>query len=408
VLLRPLEHTDFVKNIFFYLDYSTDNRRILHQTLSNMFNSIMDSIDKPSSHDISSYQSTGQRTSIDDHNLNTITVENHDRFRKFLQLAIDYIYSFHNECQYFENLTLRLLDICLLGIAYLIEKRSNHSNTRHQMSLIIHRCSDIIKQIGQKLLTIALDPERQRFFFRIQILKHIIDQPNVKAIMEYLLANDTQCLIYHQILIYVQKLSKTKPNDFDFEQINNQSSSEQSRKSFDSGHSTIATIINTTHRISNGEDSSHTVNISTKSNTIKQLKSVTKHQAKSNISHKQLSTPDEDEPDFSQLSSSSTTDEEREIRVRKVSERSSSLSLSISSISSELTTLHQSSIINYQNIITLFRDRMRTVNIQSLTTNDSNAGQRRALTDHLLMSSTSSTCKIFKIYKKNSFFLIFI
>jgi len=359
-----------------------------------MFNSIIDSIEKPPSLDISSYQSTVQRNSVDDHNLNPMIVENHDRFRKFLQLAIDYIYSFHNECQYFEIFTLRLLDICLLGIAYLLEKRSTHANTRQQMSLLLYRCGDTIKQIGQKLLTIVLDPEKQRFFFRIKILKHIIDQPNAKAIMEYLLTNDTQCVMYHQILIYLQKLSRTTPKDYEFEQINSQSSSEQSRKSLgDSGRSTIVTLINTAHKISNGDDSTHTINISTKSNATKQLKSAIKRQTKTNMTQEQISTSDEDEPDLEQLSSSSPNEEREEIRVRKISERSSSPSLSISSISSELTTLHQSSIINYQNIINMFRDLMRTVNISSLTTNDINVLQRRALTDYLLMSSPSA-CKI--------------
>jgi len=237
-----------------------------------MFNSIIDSIEKPPNIDRSSYQSTVQRSSIDDHNLNPIIVENHDRFRKFLTLALDYIYSFHNECQYFEIFTLRLLDICLLGIAYLIEKRSNHVTNRHQMSLIMFRCGDIIKQIGQKLLTISLDPEKQRFFFRIKILKHIIDQPNAKAIIEYLLTNDTQCYIYHQILIYLQKLSETKPNDIEYEQMNSHSSSGQSRKSVDSEPATVLTMINTNHHtISNGdESSSHTVNISTKSDINKE------------------------------------------------------------------------------------------------------------------------------------------
>jgi len=356
-------------------------RRILHQTLSNMFNSIIDSIEKPPTLDISSYQTTIQRTSIDDHNTYSITAENYDRFRKFLQLALDYIYSFHNECQYFEIFTLRLVDICLLGIACLIEKRSNHTNTRHQMSLLILRCGDMIKQIGPKLLIIALEPEKQRFFFRIKVLKHIIDQPNSKAIIEYLLTNDTQCYIYHQILIYLQTLSHTSPNDTEFEQINNQNSSEQTRKSFDSGHSTIATVINTTQPFSYGEESSsHTIDIS--------RKKPIKHK----FNNEHSSTTDE-EQDLGAVSSSSTTNDEQDIIVRKIFDRSSSLSLSNSSVSSELTTLQQSSVMNYQNIINIFRDLMRTINIPSLTTNDSNTAQRRALTDYLLMLSPSSTRK---------------
>ncbi|CAF4702336.1 unnamed protein product, partial [Rotaria magnacalcarata] len=51
------------------------------------------------------------------------------------------------------------------------------------MSLIMFRCGDIIKSIGLKLITIALDPDKQRFIFRIQILKSIIDQPNSKGIV---------------------------------------------------------------------------------------------------------------------------------------------------------------------------------------------------------------------------------
>jgi hypothetical protein len=243
------------------------------------------------------------------------------------------------------------------------------------------RCGDIIKQIGQKLLTIALDPNKQRFDFRIKILKHIIDQPNAKAIMEYLLTNDTQCYIYHQILIYLQTLSHTSPNDTEFEQINNQNSSEQSRKSFDSGHSTIATVINTNQPLSYGEESSsHTVDIS--------RKKPIKHK----FNNEHSSTTDE-EQDLGAVSSSSTTNDEQDIIVRKIFDRSSSLSLSNSSVSSELTTLQQSSVMNYQNIINIFRDLMRTINIPSLTTNDSNTAQRRALTDYLLMLSPSSTRK---------------
>jgi hypothetical protein len=365
---------------FSHLDY----RRILHQTVSNMFHSIIDSIDKPLTMDISSYKSTGKRNSIDDHNLNPILVENYDRFRKFLQLAIDYIYSFHNECQYFENFTLRLLDICLLGIAYLIEKRSNHVTTRHQMSLLIFRCSDIIKQIGQKLLTIALDPEKQRFFFRIEILKHINDQPNAKAIIEYLLINDTQCYIYHQILIYLQILSKTTPNDSENEQPTNQTSLGQPQKPMDLGH----VIISHTHqRVSNGEDSTHTINISMKSNIKKQIK----QPVKTDVTQKESSSPDEEARDLGQLSSSSSNNDEQEMPVGKASERSSSsASPSISSLSSEVTPLQQSSIATYPNIINQFRDLLRLVNVPSLTANDNHVVQRRALTEYLLMSSPST------------------
>jgi hypothetical protein len=354
-----------------------------------MFNSIIDSIEKPPSIDIPSYQSTIQRNNNDENNLNPTIIENCDRFRKFLQLALDYMYLFHHECSLFENLTLRLLDICLIGIAYLIEKRPNHLNTRHQLSFIMLRCGDIIKQIGQKLLTIALDPDKQRFFFRIQILKHIIQQPNGKAIMEYLLTNDTQCYIYHQILIYLQILSNTTPNHLDFEQMNNQISSDQSRKSFDSGHSTLTTNINTTQILSNGEESSHTVSLSIKPTLSKEIKSTTKRQVKIKTTNEQSSTSEE-EPDLDKLSSSSTTDEQG-ISVRKTSDRSSSSpSLSISSVNSEVISSQQSSVVNYQNTIYVFRDLMRGISVQSLTTNDSNAGQRRALTDYLLMPATST------------------
>ena len=350
-----------------------------------MFNSIIDSIEKPSSNDIP----TIQRTSIDDNNVTPTIVENCDRFRKFLQLALDYIHLFHNECSLFENFTIRLLDICLIGIAYLIEKRPNHLNTRHQLSSIMIRCGDIIKQTGQKLLTIALDPDKQRFFFRIQILKHIIQQPNAKAILEYLLYNDTQCYIYHQILIYLQILSNTTPTHLDFEHLNNQLPYEQPRKSIDSGHSTIITLINTTQALSNGEESSsHTVSIPRKLSISKSIKSTLEHQEKITTNNDQSSTPDE-EPDIDQISSSSTTNDEQGIPPRKTSDRSSSPSLSISSVGSELISLQQSSVVNYQNTIYVFRDLMRGINIQSLTINDSNLAQRRALTDYLLMPATS-------------------
>jgi hypothetical protein len=362
-----------------------------------MLNSIIDSIEKPPSTDISSYRSTLQRNSIDDNNFSPTIVENCDRFRRFLQLAYDYIYLFHNECSLFEIFTLRLLDICLLGIAYLIEKRSNQLNNRHQWSLIMFRSGDIIKQIGQKLLIIALDPEKQRFFFRIQILKHIIEQPNAKAIMEYLLVNDTQCSIYHQILIYLQILSNITPNESEFEQMNNQNHnlSDQSRKSFDSGHSTITPILNTIQVLSNGEESSsHTVNISAKSQIKKQTKSTTKHPPKGKITTGGSSSTDDEESDKDQLSSSSITHDGQEIPTRKVSDRSSSPSLSSSSMNSELTTsIQASTTINYQNIINVFRELMRTIHIPSLTANDSNLAQRRALTEYLLMLP-SSTRKI--------------
>ena len=384
-----------------------------------MFNSIIDSIDKPSvALDISSYQSTGRRTSVDDHNANSMSGDNHERFRKFLHLTLDYIYSFHDECQYFEIFTLRLLDISLLGIAYLIEKRSNHVSPRHQMSLIVYRCGDIIKQIGQKLLTIALDPEKQRFFFRIKILKHINDQPNAKGIMEYLLINDNQCYIYHQMLLYLQILSKTTPNDSDIEQITNQSSSEQSSKSFDSGHATNATLVNTHEAVSNGEESSsHTINISTSSNVTKQMKSVSQRPVKTNMSNKRSSSTDEDDDDDdveevvvepSRLSSSPPTHEEQDNRIRKISDRSSSPSLSMSSISSEFTNLQQSSTINYQLIINSFRELMGRITIPSVTTNDNNLPIRRGLSQYLLTpTSTPGTIRFSRIIHISSCYLAF-
>jgi DNA mismatch repair ATPase MutL len=251
------------------------------------------------------------------------------------------------------------------------------------MSLLIFRCSDIIKQIGQKLLTIALDPEKQRFFFRIEILKHINDQPNAKAIMEYLLINDTQCYIYHQILIYLQILSKTTPNDSENEQPTNQTSLGQPQKPMDLGHVTIS---HTHHRVSNGEDSTHTVNISMRSNTKQN-----KQPAKTDVTQKESSSPDEEAHDLGQLSSSSSNNDEQEMPVGKTSERSSSsASPSISSLSSEVTPLQQSSIATYPNIINQFRDLLRLVNVPSLTANDNHVLQRRALTEYLLMSSPST------------------
>jgi hypothetical protein len=200
--------------------------------------------------------------------------------------------------------------------------------------------------------------------------------------------NDNQFYIYHQILLYLQILAKTTPNDYEFEQFNFHSSFEQSRKSFDSGHPTIVTMANANEFISNGEESStHTINISTKSNTPKQMKSASKRSVKTNLSTKQSSSTDEEKHDLAQLSSSSSNNEEQEIRARHVSDRSSSPSLS--SISSELTSLQQSSIINYQHIINSFRDLMGRINVQPSTTNDNNQTQRRGLTKHLLAPSSA-------------------
>ncbi|CAF1316351.1 unnamed protein product [Adineta steineri] len=367
------------------------NRGIYLQTLSNMFNAIIDSIEKPPSTDISSYASTKGRNTIDDMSINPTMVEHCDRFRKFLHLALDYVYSFHDECSHIETFTLRLVNICLIGIAYQMEKRSNHIQTRHQMSLIMFRCGDIIKQITQKLLTIALDPEKQSFVFRIQILKHIIEQPNAKAIMEYLLINDAQCYIYHQILIYLQILSNTSPITLDIEQMTNQNSSGQSIKSFDSGHLTETTVVNSTQTFSNGEESSHTVNLSAK-----------KDQQNKIISNKHLSTTDEDQ-DVIVASKVLPPKNERYIPDKKSfdqslssSTSSSSSSNSISSASSEVTISQPSSTINYENIINVFRDLMRTINIPSLTSNDSNLAQRRALTDHLLKLTPATPAQLLR------------
>ncbi|CAF1207761.1 unnamed protein product [Rotaria magnacalcarata] len=362
------------------IDYSKLYRLVLHQTLSNMLNSIIDLIEKPPAADVSSYQSTIERSNLDETNLNLKTIEQSDRFRKFLQLSLDYIYLFHDECSLFETFTLRLLDICLIGIAYLIEKRSNNLNSRHQMSLIMFRCGDIIKNIGLKLITIALDPDKQRFIFRIQILKSIIDQPNSKGIVEYLLMQDTQCSLYHQILIYLQILSNTTPAELEFEQSNS-----QDQKSFDSGHVTLVPIADRSQILTNAEESSHTVNISTK-----QSKLLIKRSPKVTITIEKSSSTD-DEPDVGKRSNSSTTNDEQERMFKKNFDRSSSPSLSISSIGSELASTQQSLISNYQNTINTFRDLMRTINIQSLTVNDSNATQRRALNDYLLSSSSTLT-----------------
>ncbi|CAF0783003.1 unnamed protein product [Adineta ricciae] len=372
---------------------SKTSRRIFHQTVSSMFNSIIDFVENPTSTKVSSYSSTLRRNRSDDTSVNPTTVEHSDRFRQFLQLALDYIYSFHNECSLLESFTVRLLDICLIGIAYLIEKRPSHVNTRHQMSLIMFRCGDIIKQIGQKLLTITLDPEKQRFFFRIQILKHIIDQPNARAILEYLLLNDTQCYIYHQILIYLQALSETSPNLVEYEPVSSSNSTELSRKSTDSGHATIA---NTTQTYTNGEESSHTVNISTKQ---KATKSTAKDQTKSKVAkedegNSSSSKLEDVEPDIA--INLSTSNDEQNVSVRQVFDRSSSLSLSVSSASSEMTTNQQTSINNYQSVINAFRDLMCTVNIPSLSMNDASAAQRRALADHLLKLSPITPAQLLR------------
>jgi hypothetical protein len=371
---------------FVCLDSSPTHRRILHQTISQMFNSIIDAIEKLPSVELPAYRLATGRMSVDDASLSLALVEHCDRFRKFLQLALDYIHAFHNECALFESFTLRLLNICLIGIAYLIEKRSTQTNTRHQMSQMMFRCADIIKQVGQKLLTIALDPGKQRFLFRIQVLKHIIDQPNARAIMDYLLTNDTQCNIYHQILISLLTLSESSPHVSEYEQVSNASSTEQPRQSVDSGHSTVATTVNITQTFSNGEESSHTVNISTKAGKPKQSKATPKEPAKMKVT-KQNSSVSEEEEGLSASCSSTTADDEHDAGNRKAFDRSSSASFSVSSASSELTTVQQASMMQYQNIISAFRDLMRSINIPSLTTNDSSVAQRRALTDYLLNQS---------------------
>lgn len=353
-----------------------------------MFNSIIDSIDKPISYEAPTVIS---RSPTDDQALNSHLIENHDRFKKFLQLALDYIYSFHYECQYFETLTLRLLDICLLGSAYLVEKRTNHLTSRHQLSLIMHRCGDIIKQISQKLLIIALEPDQQRFFFRIQVLKHIIDQPNAKAILGYLFLHDNQCYIYHHILIYLQILSRTTLNENECEQLSGQSASEQSRKSTDSGN---ATTIKQDQSITDGGESpssTDTVNISARRNS-KTNKTERQNSMKNEFQPKDATlTPDDDEYiEVRRLSNSSAVDDERENHSRKISERSSSPSSLISSLSSELMLSQQSSFIDCQHTIHLFRDLVRSVKIESSKTNDSQVIQRRKLTTYLLTPASST------------------
>ncbi|CAF5081754.1 unnamed protein product, partial [Rotaria socialis] len=52
-----------------------------------MLNSIIGLIEKPPVVDVSSYQSTIERSNLDETNLNLKTVEQSDRFRKFLQLS---------------------------------------------------------------------------------------------------------------------------------------------------------------------------------------------------------------------------------------------------------------------------------------------------------------------------------
>lgn len=374
------------------LDASKVHRRVLHQTVSQMFGALADAIEKPHSTEPPTYRSASGRTTTDDASQNPTLVEHCDRFRKFLLLALDYIHSFHDECAVFESFTLRLLNICLIGTAYLIEKRSGSANARHQMTLIMFRCGDTIKQVGQKLLTVALDPARQRFFFRVQVLKHIIDQPNARAIIEHLLANDAQCHIYHQMLISLQTLSLTTPNSSDLEQVNNPNYVEQSRRSADSGHSTLVTAMTTTQTFSNGEESSHTVNISTKSNGPKPTKSTPKRKTS-----KGESSPSDEEVAASDNSSSSTGDDEQETPAAEIFDRSSSTSLSISSANSDLPIIQPGSMMNYQGIISSFQDLMRSLILPALTSNDSSVAQRRALTDHLL-NQPSNTGKFTALF----------
>ena len=367
----------------------TNYRRVVHQTLSGMFCSIIDSIEKPPSMDLSTYKSGIRRASVDDTNGNSTPPETYERFRQLLQLTLDYIYHFHHECLWMENVTLRLLDVCLLTMAYLIEKRSNQGTSRHQWSLVMFRSGDIIKQIGQKLLPIALDPDKQRFFFRIEILKHIIQQPNSKAILEYLLTNDQQGSIFHQILIYLHVMTNTTPSHSDYEQLTNQQPNSNALE-----RSTAGPMLVRSQTVSNGEESSHTVNICVKTPVSKLVESSTKRHVKIKVTSEHSSSENDEAALAECLNSSATIDNEQETAVQKNGTRSLSPSLSISSVGSEInTSLQQSSPINYSGTLITFRDLMRTVNVQSPTTVDNVQAQRRILTDYLLASSSSSSTR---------------
>lgn len=363
-------------------------RRLVHQTLSGMFCSIIDSIEKRPSMELSAYKSSLRRASIDDTNANSTSPETYERFRQLLQLTLDYIYLFHHECLWMENVTLRLLDVCLLTMAYLIEKRSNQGTSRHQWSLVMFRSGDIIRQIGQKLLPIALDPDKQRFFFRIEILQHIIQQPNSKAILEYLLSNDQQGTLFHQILVYLHVMTNTTPSHSDYEQVNNHQPNCNALE-----RSTAGPMIMRSQMLSNGEESSHTVNICVKTPVSKLVESSTKRQVKIRVTSEHSSS-DNDEAELAECLNSSAIDNEQETVVQKNGTRSLSPSLSISSVGSEInTSLQQSSPINYSGTLNTFRDLMRTVNTQSPTTVDNHQAQRRILTDYLLASSPSSSTR---------------
>ena len=363
-------------------------RRVVHQTVSGMLCSIIDVIERPPSMDLSTYKSTTGRISVDEANANSTLLETCERFRQFLQLTLDYICLFHQECFWMENITLRLLDVCLLTMAYLIEKRSNQVTHRHQWSLVMFRSSDIIRQIGQKLLPIALDPDKHRFFFRIEILKHIIQQPNSKAILEYLLTNDQQGSIYLQILIALQILANTAPSPLDYAQVTNHQPTFHGLERATPAPSSVKN-----QAFSNGEESSYTVNMSVKKSVPKQIDASTKRQVKIKIvSEHSSSANGEAEP--TQSSSSSASDDEEEMPEQKNGNRSLSPSLSLSSVGSEMNiSLQQPFAVNYSSTINTFRELMRAITIQVSTTTDSAHAQRRALTDYLLTSASSTRKK---------------
>ncbi|CAF1046492.1 unnamed protein product, partial [Didymodactylos carnosus] len=326
-----------------------------------------------------------------------------DRFRKYLQLSVDcieMIYSDHLAItDSLEQFTLKLFHLCLNGIAYNLEKKSSittphslidnninseKSTKKHCWSTLMLRCRDIIKQQCIKLLILTLDPERQRVKFRCEIIKYLLNQPNSKRILDYLFLNDLS--LYERILIYFNQLCNWKQEEEvdDEQELEEDAYCRKRVKSLDSGHWTAFSSQISTGLWPPTLTKSNVVNekFSTPSATktdLSQIRSKKPNRKKRKINYDK----EEDENDVESDSwsiSSPTTDQDTEIP-----EKHSSLSLS-SSISSEIVQ-QQSSVITtdsrtfiqyHQELFDLFRDAMRSVTIQTLTT------QQTTFVNHLL------------------------
>jgi len=386
---------------------------IVHQTLSQMLNSIIDFISKPLVPEPKFYSSGSSRTNLDESNTNLTSIENAEKLRRFLQLGSDYIHLFHHQAVLIERFTLNFLNLCLLGLAYLIEKRSSSVSHRNHWAAVMIRCGETIKPVAQKLLIIALDPTQQRYFFRIEILKQIIDQPNKKGIIEYLLMNESHMLIYQEVLLYIRKLSQRSPTTAEDEHLApktiSQTNGEQQIKLIDSDLSISLVPVPLKLRIvSNGDDSSaHTVNLAVRPYRRKSVDVLCQHRNNTkNFATSSSSQNDEtsqsrqsrsdqpkaiESPIRFKLQSVSSNDE-REVNGGFKITRSPS-SFSVSSYSSCQTgSFHHSSSKSADRTIKEFRELLAGIhNNTSTSTHDPSLLSRRALNEFLLKFSSSSS-----------------